>query len=363
VARPSDEALGPLASGWLEAFAAAAAQLAAAGCEVVEIDLEPFLAAGRMLYGGAFVAERHAAVGAFIEAHRDEVDPTVAAIITKAGQLRANALVQDTARLMDLAYSAAAEWAYVGVDSLLLPTTTRHPTLAEVAEDPFGVNADLGRFTTFMNLLDMCAVSVPAGTVGGLPFGVSCIGPAFSDLVQLDLARRLVGVSPPAASSWREGRRGRLCPPALPVAVVGAHLSGQPLNYQLTERGARMLGPARTAACYRLHSLATDPPKPGLRRVDAGGAQVALEVWELPPAAFGDFVAAVPPPLVIGSVLLEDGTSVPGFLCEPVALDGAPDITGHGGWRDYLAAVEARVAFVPEKGGQAPSGKSEGDSR
>jgi allophanate hydrolase len=184
----------------------------------------------------------------------------------------------------------------------------------------------------------MCAVAVPAGAVAGLPFGVSCIGPAFSDLVQLDMARRVVGTGILAPATWAEARRGRLSPPGVLLAVVGAHLYGQPLNHQLTERGARLLGPARTAGCYRLHALATDPPKPGLRRVDAGGGPVALEIWELPPVAFAEFVAAVPTPMAIGPVLLEDGTSVPGFLCEPAALSDAPDITEHGGWLNYLAA-------------------------
>jgi allophanate hydrolase len=337
VARASADDLGSLAPGWLEAYSAAADRLAATGCDLVEIDLDPYLAAGRLLYGGAFVAERHAALGAFIEAHADEVDPTVGQIISAAGCIVAGAYVRDVERLTILAGKAAAAWRHCGAHSLLLPTTTRHPTLDEVARDPVGVNADLGRFTTFLNLLDMCAVAVPAASVAGLPFGVSCIGPAFSDLVQLDMARRVVGNSNPSPAKWSEARRGRLCPPGVLLGVVGAHLSGQPLNHQLTDRGARLLGPARTAGCYRLHALATDPPKPGLRRVDAGGGTVEMEIWELPPVAFAEFVAAVPNPLAIGPVLLEDGMSVPGFLCEPVALSDAPDITVHGGWLHYLA--------------------------
>ena len=225
----------------------------------------------------------------------------------------------------------------VGADALLLPTTTGHPTLEEVAADPVGANVALGRFTTFLNLLDMCAVAVPAGNVDGLPFGVSCIGPAFSDLVQLDLARRLEGrqhQSP--ARSWKSPRVGRLSPPAVPIAVVGAHLSGQPLNAQLTDRGARLLGTARTAPCYRLHALATEPPKPGLRRVERDGSHIQLEIWELAPSRFGDFVASVPPPMAIGTVMLEDGSSVPGFLCEPMAFEDAPDISTYGGWRRFL---------------------------
>jgi allophanate hydrolase len=348
VARPSDDALVSLAPGWLEAYAAAADRLAASGCELVEIDLEPFVAAGRLLYEGAFVAERHATVGAFVEAHADEVDPTVGPIIAAAGCIGADDYVRDMERLTTLAERAAAAWRHCGAHSLLLPTTSRHPTLDEVARDPVGVNAELGRFTTFLNLLDMCAVAVPAATVAGLPFGVSCIGPAFSDLVQLDMARRVVARRVPAPATWADARRGRLCPQGALLAVAGAHLSGQPLNHQLTERGARLLGPARTADCYRLHALATEPPKPGLRRVDAGGGAVTVEIWELPPCAFAAFVAAVPAPMAIGPILLEDGTSVPGFLCEPVALHGAPDITIHGGWRNYLAA--SMPAQAPGRG-------------
>ncbi|HEX4162122.1 MAG TPA: allophanate hydrolase, partial [Acidimicrobiales bacterium] len=222
VARASDDDIGLLAPGWLEAYSAAADRLAAAGCDLVEIDLDPFFAAGRLLYEGAFVAERYAALGAFIEAHANEVDPTVAQIIGAAGCIGAGAYVRDTERLTKLAGQAAAAWRRCGAHSLLLPTTTRHPTLDEVARDPVGVNADLGRFTTFVNLLDMCAVAVPAGAVAGLPFGVSCIGPAFSDLVQLDIARRVEGNRIPAPATWAEGRRGRLSPPGVLLAVAGA---------------------------------------------------------------------------------------------------------------------------------------------
>jgi allophanate hydrolase len=337
IARPSDKAIGQLAPGWLEAYGAVADRLVGAGCDLVEIDLEPFMAAGRLLYEGAFVAERHAAVGTFVETHADEVDPTVGQIIASAGRIGAGAYIRDMERLLIHTTQAAAAWRHCGAQSLLLPTTTHHPTLDEVARDPVGVNAELGRFTTFLNLLDMCAVAVPGPPVAGLPFGVSCMGPAFSDLVQLDIARRVVGEGIPASATWTEARLGRLSPPGVLLAVVGAHLSGQPLNHQLTERGGRLLGPALTASCYRLHVLATDPPKPGLRRVAAGGDSVAAEIWELPPVAFAEFVAAVPAPMAIGPVLLENGTSVPGFLCEPVALHDAPDITVHGGWRDYLA--------------------------
>jgi allophanate hydrolase len=337
VAVPDEATLGPLPPGWVEAFRSACAELESCGCALVRLDLGPFLLAGQLLYGGAFVAERHAAVGDFVDGHRADVDPAVGAIISAAAGFSATELVDSQATLAVLAAEARAEWKRTGADALLLPTTTGHPTIEEVAVDLMGVNIALGRFTTFLNMLDMCAVAVPAGNVDGLPFGVSCIGPAFSDLVQLDLARRLEGsrqASPPR--SWQGARLGRLSPPAIPIAVVGAHLTGQPLNRQLTDRGARLLGTARTAACYRLHALATEPPKPGLRRVERNGSHIQVEIWELAPSRFGDFVASVPPPMVVGTVTLEDGSSVPGFLCEPVALVDAPDISAYRGWRNFL---------------------------
>jgi allophanate hydrolase len=342
VARACGPALGDLAPDRLRAYDAAMAHLERMGCLVVEIDLEPFLEAGRLLYEGAFVAERYAAVGAWIDSHPEDTEPTVGAIITAAKGMAASRLASDMERLSELRSEAANEWNRVGAHSLILPTTPTHPTLAEVEADPVGTNTLLGRFTTFLNLLDMCAVAVPFGTCDGLPFGISCIGPAFSDLVQIDVARRveraqdIEEVAVDAVTSWRSAGTGRLAPPGIALAVVGAHLSGQPLNRQLTERGARLLGPARTADAYRLYALETDPPKPGLVRVRSGGAHIAVEIWELPTVGFADFVADLPPPMAIGSLQLDDGSSVAGFLCEPVAIESAIDITEHGGWRAYL---------------------------
>jgi allophanate hydrolase len=339
VAVPDDEVLGVLATDWLDAYGAATARLVEAGCVLRPLDLGPFLRAGGLLYDGAFVAERYAAVGRFVETHPHEVDAIVGRIIGTAAGIGAVELAADQETLAQLAVEARAEWHRVDADTLLLPTTTRHPTLAEVAADPVGVNAGLGHFTTFLNLLDMCAVAVPAGVAAGRPFGVSCIGPAFTDLVQLEIAARLEGSSSPPPPDHSPLR---LRPPALSLAVVGAHLSGQPLHHQLTSRGARLRSVTRTASCYRLHALATEPPKPGLVRVTGGGLPIEVEVWDLAPSRFADFVAAVPPPMLIGTVLLEDGTSVPGFLCEPVALEGAPDISEFGGWRTYLDLAGSR---------------------
>jgi allophanate hydrolase len=343
VARVSPTTLGDLGPSRLGAYDAAIDHLQRMGCVVAEIELAPFLEAGRLLYEGAFVAERYAAVGTWIALHPDSVDPTVGAIISGAANITAARLAEDMGRLAELRISAADEWRRVGADTMILPTVPCHPTLAEVRADPFGTNTLLGRFTTFLNLLDMCAVAVPFGTSDGLPFGVSCIGPAFSDLVQIDIARRVewageMGDAGAAmAASRGEGGAGRMAPPSLSIAVVGAHLEGQPLNHQLTERGGRLVGPSRTADIYRLYALDTVPAKPGLLRVGPGGASIVLEIWELPPAGFADFVANLPTPMVIGTLQLHDGSRVPGFLCEPLALEGAADITEYGGWRAYLA--------------------------
>jgi allophanate hydrolase len=344
VARASADALEVLDPGRKGCYEASIAFLERLGCQIVEIDLDPFLAAGRLLYQGAFVAERYAAVGAWIVAHPDEVDPTVGGIISAAASLGAPELASDIERLARIRQAATVAWTEAGAVSLLLPTAPIHPTLAEVAADPVGLNTQIGRFTTFLNLLDMCAVSVPFGFSDGLPFGLSCIGPAFTDLVQMELAARLERggiIQTPAAGppvSWAAARAGRPAPPGIVIGVVGAHLAGQPLNHQLTDRGGRLLGATTTAECYRLWALKTEPPKPGLVRVHSGGRRIAVEVWELPPAGFGDFVAHIPPPMVIGKVELADGGLVPGFLCEPLALEGATDITDHGGWRSFLAA-------------------------
>ncbi|MFC8799787.1 allophanate hydrolase [Promicromonospora sp. NPDC057138] len=341
VAVPSPEALGPLAPGWAEAFEAAVDRLAHAGAQVRRVDIAPLLAAARLLYDGAFVAERYAAVGDFVASHPDDVDPVVGAIIGKAAAPLAHELFADMARLDEL--GLAARTALAGTDVLLLPTTTRHPTLAEVAADPVGVNSDLGRFTNFANLLDMAALAVPAGEADGLPFGVQLVGPAFSDGLLAGVAELLAESSEPV----RPGSvpQAAVSRASVPLAVVGAHLSGQPLNHQLVDRGGRLVATTTTAPAYRLFALDITPAKPGLVRVADGGAPIKAEVWELSAAGFGDFVASVPAPMAIGKVLLADGSEVPGFLCEPAALDGARDITASGGWLAHLAAdAEAAAA-------------------
>ncbi|MGI5400113.1 allophanate hydrolase [Streptomyces sp. CA-135486] len=318
IAVPPTEQLGEMDDGWAEAYEAAAARLEAAGAQLGAIDPTPFTDAAAMLYDGAFVAERYTAVGSFIDKATKDLDPTVTAIVRRARDIPAHELFADQARLAALRARALAALADTDADALLLPTAPGHPTLAEVAADPFGANARLGRFTNSTNLFDLAAVAVPGDDVAGRPFGVMLVGPAGTDD---RLARIAAHLTAPA--------------PSVRIAVVGAHLSGQPLNHQLLALGATLAGTTTTAPNYRLFALRTDPPKPGLVRVSSGGRPVEAEIWELPPEGLGALTAALPRPMAIGRVELADGSTAPGFLCEPAALDDAEDITAYGGWRAY----------------------------
>ncbi|MEV0010732.1 allophanate hydrolase [Streptomyces sp. NPDC047973] len=319
VAVPGPGQLGELDSGVGDAYEDAAARLAAGGARLRPLDLTPFTEAAAMLYEGAFVAERYTAVGEFVDEGHPDLDPTVAAIISGARDVAAHRVYADRARLASLRTRALDTLG--DADALLLPTAPGHPTLAEVAADPLGTNARMGRFTNSTNLFGLAAVAVPSGTVRGLPFGVMLIGPAHTE-------SRLTRIA------------ALLTDPPVRLAVVGAHLAGQPLNPQLLALGARQVATTTTAPSYRLHALSTDPPKPGLVRVtDGSGARIEAEVWELPAAGLGALVASLPRPMAIGRVALADGTSAPGFLCEPEAVGDARDITGYGGWRAYRASV------------------------
>ncbi|MER5430391.1 allophanate hydrolase [Streptomyces sp. NPDC002588] len=318
VAVPPLTQLGELDEGWQEAYESAVGQLAAAGAEIRTLDLTPFTEAAAMLYEGAFVAERYTAVGSFVDKLIEEggegLDPTVAGIITRARDIPAHRLFADQDRLAALRTRALSELA--DADALLLPTAPGHPTLAEVAADPLGANARLGRFTNSTNLFDLAAVAAPAGEVNGLPFGVMLIGRACTD--------------------ERLARIAELLRPQTRLAVVGAHLTGQPLNPQLLALGAVLDRTTTTAAAYRLHALRTTPPKPGLEHVGEGGAEIETEIWRLPAEGLGRLLASLPRPMALGSVELSDGSRVPGFLCEPGALKEAEDITHHGSWRSFL---------------------------
>jgi allophanate hydrolase len=309
-------------------FAEAVARLESIGGRKVEIDFSPFRAVAGLLYAGPWVAERYAAIRSFIEEHAGQINPVVRSIIEGARRYSAADAFDAVYRLRELRRATESQWE--GMDVLLLPTTGTIYTHDAVASEPVRMNTDLGYYTNFVNLLDLSAVAIPAGLrPNGLPFGISLIGRAFADEALLALAERFKAASRFAA-----------CPPGcVPLAVVGAHLTGQPLNWQLTERGARLLKSCRTAPGYRLYALESlRPPKPGLvRDPEFRGPGIEVEVWAVPEDRFGSFVAEVPAPLGIGSAVLDDGQTVKCFICEPYAIHDAPEVSRHGGWRNYLS--------------------------
>ncbi|HEX4247967.1 MAG TPA: allophanate hydrolase [Pseudonocardia sp.] len=326
VAVPDAAGLAALSDEAREAFGAVVERLRSGGAAIEVIDVDPFLRAAKLLYDGALVAERYAAVGEFVARGTPDLDPTVAAIILAAKQLPAHRLAADLERLDRHKVTAAA--ALARFDALLLPTTTGHPTLAEVAADPVAVNSRMGTYTNFVNLLDLAAVAVPGGTADGSPFGVTVIGRAFEDQAVIDIAARLTG----------EQADEPLPPVGTDLVVFGAHLRGQPLNGQLTALGARFAGPVRTAPEYRMVALPTEPPKPGILRAASGGGALDGERWTLSPSALGRFLAALPAPMSLGVVSLADGGSALGFQCDPVAAASGRDITEYGSWTAYLAS-------------------------
>ena len=330
-----------------EAFALAVARLKDMGGTAVMINYEPLAAAATLLYESALVAERYTAIRTFFDEHEADVMEPVRSIIAKGRDYSAADLYEAQTQLRALGQQAAAMWK--DIDVLLVPTAPTHYTIADMLRDPVALNRNLGAYTNFVNLLDYAAISVPSSIrPDGLPFGITLIGLAGSDWQLADLGQRYH-----YATGLTQGATGLPLgePNSLPglkpaqvvkVALVGAHLSGMPLNAQLTERGASLVAATQTSPNYRFYALpGTVPPKPGLVRVAPGeGASIALEVWAMPLQNYGSFVALIPSPLGIGTVELADGTSVQGFLCEAQALAGARDITHMGGWRNYIASLQ-----------------------
>ncbi|BEN48593.1 allophanate hydrolase [Serratia marcescens] len=325
------------------AFHRALAQLQAGGATLEPLDFAPFRTLAEQLYYGPWVAERTVAIEQVLEANPQAIDPVVRGIVGnglgysacdayKAEYLRAELARQIAQRLAPF-------------DALVVPTAPTIRTLAEMAQEPVLFNSQFGTYTNFTNLADLSALALPGPLrEDGLPAGITLIAPAWHDR-----ALEAFGLRWQRQSALPLGATGRALPPQpapapssghVRLAVVGAHLSGMPLNVQLTQRDAVRVEQTVTAPCYRLYALAdTEPPKPGLARA-AQGAAIRLELWDIPLARFGEFVAEIPAPLGIGTLLLADGRRVKGFICEAWALEGATDITEFGGWRDYLAGVK-----------------------
>lgn len=357
-----------------QAFEQAVQRLIALGAKIVPIDFTPFSAAGALLYSGPWVAERFAGVGEFIESHSADVDATVRSIILSARGWTAVECFRSQYKLNEYRQRALAVWSTI--DVLAVPTNPTTYTREEVLQNPIDLNSRMGTYTHFGNLLDLCGVAVPSGfKAKKQPFGITLLAPAFEDARVCELAARYhanlgttVGATDVAVASssdaraWRDAAdpelpRAASAPaaeqdtpkpiegPSIEVAVVGAHLRGQPLHHQLDALGAEFLRGTTTAARYELFALAnTSPPKPGLVRRESPAGSIAVEVYRLAPAAFGSFVALVPPPLCIGNIELSDGQWVKGFLCEPRALVGARDITKYGGWLRFLKEATSNHA-------------------
>ncbi len=315
-------------------FEAAVRALADSGVRLVEVDIAPLIACGRLLYDGPWIAERTAALAQILRTNPAAIHPVVRAIVQAGAGVSAVEAFEGLHALEGYRRDAVALWAQV--DCLMLPTTPTIYRIAEVLAEPFVLNANLGTYTNFVNLLDMAAVAAPAGfRAEGGGFGVSFIGPAWSEDRLLALADRHGALAADPRPPLDLGPRSE----TVKLAVVGAHLSGMPLNWQLASRGATLVGACRTQPTYRLYAMAeASPPKPALVHAADGGAAIAVEVYELEMAAFGSFVAEVPPPLAIGTVHLETGEAVKGFVAEPRAIVGAREITGFGGWRAFMAA-------------------------
>jgi allophanate hydrolase len=327
------------------AFNEAVDRLERIGGKPLRVDFSPYLETAALLYEGPWVAERLAAIRSFFEKHASDVHPVVRTIIEEAGKYSAADLFAGLTRLEALRKVAAQLWNRA--DVMVVPTAPTAYTIAELMAEPFLNNRRLGHYTNFVNLLDLAACAVPASMrPDGLPSGITLIAPAGSDLMLADLAQRFHQLA-----GLKLGALDETMPPPQPieiaadsvrVAVVGAHLSGLPLNRQLTERGSRLEKTARTSANYRLYALpGTTPPKPGMVRDPGRGAAIEVEVWRMPLREYGSFVAGIPSPLGIGQIELDNGEWVQAFVCETWAVRDAEEISQLGGWRAFLAQKAA----------------------
>ncbi len=332
-------------------FDQAQAQARAMGAETVEIDFAPFLEAARLLYDGPWVAERFRVLKALIEAQPDALLRVTREIVAQGANYSATDAFASFEKLATLKNRCDA--ILRTVDCILTPTVGRTFTVQEMLANPICLNSELGYYTNFMNLLDYSALAMPSGFGdNSLPFGVTFFAPAHQDIPLLRLGARWQAAQPlllgatsfyshDATSSTRSFE---IWQGAVSVAVCGAHMSGFPLNKQLTERGAKLVAQTRSAPIYRFYALRGGPPfRPGMVRVVEGGTSIEVEIWSVPIREYGSFVAGIPSPLGIGTVELENGTSVQGFVCEAIATLDAEDITHLGSWRCFTTPKTPKV--------------------
>ena len=327
------------------AYGEALKRWSALGAELVEFDMEPFYETARLLYEGPWVAERYLVIRNLLASSPDSIHAVTREIIAAGSRLTAAEAFSALYRLQSL--RKIAERAFANMDAIVLPTAPTAYSTAQVLANPIELNSRLGTYTNFVNLLDLCGLALPAAIRSDdIPFGITLLAPAGNDALLASIGRAFH-----ADTRLKMGAKGLTQPPLAPlrasagddlaIAVVGAHLSGMALNGELKALGGRLVEAAHTAPDYQLYALATTPPKPGMLRVEPGkGAAIELEVWALSAAAFGQFVAAIPPPLSIGTIKLSDGRGVKGFLVEAASVDGARDISAFGGWRAYMKEMQ-----------------------
>lgn len=324
----------------------------ALGAEITPVDYSPFRELAALLYEGAWVAERYVVVEQLLERDPQAIQPVLASIL--AGAAKLNAVDTFKYEYRRAALARRINDALAPFTALIVPTTPTIYTIEQVMEDPIQLNSRLGTYTNFTNLADLSALALPAAMrEDGLPAGITLIAPAWRDHALAQIGKRwqqhvalpLGATGRPLSAVPKETSAASPARATVRLAVVGAHLTGMPLNHQLTSRNAAFVERCRTTANYQLYALAnTTPPKPGLVKVVTTGAPIEVELWDVPTEHFGSFVAEIPPPLGIGSLELEDGRIVKGFICEPIGLQGAQDITAFGGWRAYLASMKDSAA-------------------
>jgi allophanate hydrolase len=325
------------------AYAAALEKWRALGATLVSFDLEPLYETARLLYEGPWVAERYLVIRNMLASSPDAIHPVTREITIAGSRLSAADTFAALYRLQAL--RRTAEHAFADIDALVLPTAPTAYSTAQVLANPIELNSRLGTYTNFVNLLDLCGLALPSAIrPDEIPFGITLLAPAGQDALLASIGRVFQ-----AQTKLTLGAKGVTMPPLadlkldlkgdeIPIAVVGAHLSGMALNGELKSHGGRLLEATSTAPDYRLYALSTTPPKPGMLRVETGaGTSIELELWALPAAAFAKFVAAIPPPLSIGTVRLKDGRGIKGFIVEAADVGSAKDISAFGGWRAFVA--------------------------
>jgi allophanate hydrolase len=330
-----------------KAYRDALARWTSLGATLVGFDLEPFYETARLLYEGPWVAERYLVVRNLLASSPDSIHPVTREITAAGARLTAADTFASLYRLQGL--RRIAERAFANIDALVLPTTPTAYSTAQVLANPIELNSRLGTYTNFVNLLDLCGLALPAAIrADDIPFGITLLAPTGQDARLASIGRVFHAdtklpmgsrnLPQPSFSTLTAGVSGD----EIAIAVVGAHLSGMVLNGELKALRGRLLEATSTAPDYKLYALPTTPPKPGMLRVAAGtGSSIELEIWALPASTFGEFVAAIPPPLSIGTIRLADGRGVKGFIVEPAAIDGAQDISAYGGWRAFMAKAAA----------------------